>query len=317
MSDLRNFFLQLETTLGSGIPVIRALNLIGGNMPWGLRGKIEGMAKSIEHGSTFSEAMARAGRPFGTMQITFIKFGEETGCLDKVCGSLAVHAEKEKNLQQNIIQSMLYPGFVLMVALVMGPVIEAIMKSGGDWSAGVVPALINLVSFFLGAFGVWLVLTQLTAGLFDAILVHVPIVGMIVRNFALSRFARALSVGLTAGVPMMQTMSTAISVSGNAWLQNQLKDLPKVVSKGKGIAGGLSSCAAIPGTLKEMIAVGEESGRLPEMLEKTAVYFEEEASNRLIILMKLLPPILLVAVAIYVGSIIVTHFPNPGSLLSR
>lgn len=317
MSDLRNLFLQLETTLGSGIPIVRALNLIGGNLPWGLSGKVLGMAKSIERGSTFSEAMARAGRPFGQMHITFIRFGEETGCLDKVCGSLAVHAEKEKNLQQNIIQSMLYPGFVLMIALLMGPIIQAIMKSGGDWSAGLVPALANLGIFAGGAFTVWLVVTKLAAGVFDSLLVYLPIVGMISRNFALSRFTRALSVGLTAGVPLMQTMSTAISVSGNAWLQDQLKDLPGIVGKGKGIAGGLSSCAAIPGTLREMIAVGEESGRLPEMLEKTAIYFEDEASNRLIIIMKLLPPVLLVAVAIYVGSIIITHFPNPGSLLSR
>lgn len=317
MSDLRNFFLQLETTLGSGISIVRALSLIGGNLPWGLRGKVQGMAQAIEGGAKFSEAMEKAGRPFGPMQVTFIRFGEETGCLDKVCGSLATHAEKEKNLQQNIIQSMLYPGFVLMIALFMGPIIQSIMKSGGDWSAGLGAAFINLGVFAAGAFMVWLVVTKLAAGVFDAVLVHVPIIGMISRNFALSRFTRALSVGLTAGVPLMQTLSTAISVSGNAWLQDQLKDLPRTVGKGKGIAGGLSTCSAIPGTLREMIAVGEESGRLPEMLEKTAVYFEDEAANRLNIILKLLPPIFLVAVAVYVGSIIVTHFPNPGSLLAR
>jgi type IV pilus assembly protein PilC len=285
--------------------LIRALNLISANLKgWGLRKKVERMAGDIDRGATFSEAIQRAGSPFGGIHVCFIKFGEDTGCLDKVCGSLAAHAEKELVLSRNIVNAMLYPGFILLMALCMGPVLQTIV-SQKPMTEAIFPAIRNLLVFGGVSGGLYLLFGFATRGGIDRVLVNIPFIGLIFQNLALARFTRALSVGLFAGVPLLQALTTAIQVSGNPWLQSQLQHLPKHVGGGKNLASGLEAAGFLPGTLREMIMVGEQSGKLPEMLEKTATFFEEEASNRVGIIMKLLPAVIFLIVAIYVGSMIV------------
>lgn len=301
MADFRNFFLQLETSLASGIPIVRALRLMSGNVAgWGMKGKIERLATMIDGGTTFSEAMEKIGSPFNKMHVSFIRFGEETGCLDKVCGNLATHAEREVAVEREVIQAMIYPLFVLLVAVCLGPILEAVVAQK-EWSTGLVPGLINggiLVAIMVGSYGLY---STVLRGVIDSVLMNVPFIGWIFQRFALSRFTRALSVGLAAGVTMNQALRTAIDVSDNPWLQRQLRHLPGHVGSGKGLASGLEHAGCLPGTLKEMIVVGEESGRLPEMLEKTSNHFAEEASHRLGMMMKVLPALMFLVVAMFVG----------------
>lgn len=317
MADLKNFFSQLETQLGSGISILKALNLLAGNVRgFGFKDKVLKMARMIDSGSTFSEAMAKIGSPFGKMHITFIKFGEEAGCLDKVCSSLAEHAEKEERLSNEVFTAMLYPAFILMFAVTMSPVLQTIIAQEDAWTA-VVPAVINAVLYLGVCCGLWMLYKFLGGGIIDPILVHIPLIGGIMQNLALSRFTRTLSIGLAAGVPIVQALQTAIDVSGNSWLQTQLARLPAHVEGGKPLGQGLENAGCLPGTLKEMIVVGEQSGKLPEMLEKTARYFEEEASNKVRMIMKILPAIIFLAVAVYVGYTIVQTFQKLFSGLSE
>lgn len=309
MTDIRNFFLQLETSLGSGIAITRALQLISKNLSGSLRRKVEAMGQQIEHGSTFSDAMRNAGRPFEKMHVSFIRFGEQSGNLDKVCGALARHAEKEVAVSRKVINSMLYPGFVLLFAVCMGPILEAIM-GGKPYSDGFPGAALN-AGIFVAVVGASYGLYMSGALSFlDAVAIHIPFLGGILEKLALARFTRALAVGESAGVPLIEALNTAIDVSANAYIQRQLGHLPKHVGTGKGISSGLEHVTCLPGTLKEMIMVGEQSGRLSEMLEKTAVYFEEEANNRIDAVMKILPALLFLAVAVYVGMMIIPIAQN-------
>lgn len=317
MSDMRNFFLQMETSLGSGIPIVRAMQLIAENLPaWGLRSKVSRMAQLIDRGATFSGAMTQIGSPFSQLHISFIRFGEEAGCLDKVCAALAQHSDKEVMLQREIVNAMLYPGFVLGVALVMMPVINAI-QSGQTWTAGVPGAVMALVIYAAVIIGGMLLWKTSVGGVLDSIFVHIPFIGGVMRQMALARFTRTLAVGLSAGVPLIQALETSISVSDNPWLQTQMQHLPKHVGSGKGLSAGLADVGCLPSTLREMISVGEQSGRLSEMLEKTATFFEQEASNRISMLMKVLPAILFLLVAIYVGFQIVGYWQTTFTNLSR
>jgi type IV pilus assembly protein PilC len=310
MSQLRNFFLQLETALGSGVPIVRSLHLLSKNISgWGMKAKVERIARIIESGRTLSEAMQTIGSPFTRMQISFIRFGEEAGCLEQVCGSLAKYADREQQVQREVINSLLYPGFVLLFAVVMAPLLATIAKQQ-PWEGAIPTAMLNAVLFVGGTFGFWAFYQFIAAGAIDSLLVHVPLIGGIMRNFALSRFARGLSVGLFAGVPLQQALHTAIEVSNNPWLQQQLRHMPSHVAAGKPLAAGLESVQCLPGTLTEMIIVGEQSGKLPEMLEKTAAIFEEEATNRISMVMKILPAVVFLAVAVYIGFMIVSSAEN-------
>jgi len=251
--------------------------------------------------------MALVGSPFTQMHISFIQFGEEAGCLDKVCAALAQHADREVSLQREIINAMLYPGFVLGVALFMAPVINAI-QSGSNWMDGLPKAVLYLVAYAGVIFGGAVLWQTSLAGSLDVILVQVPFIGGVMKQAALARFTRTLAVGLMAGVPLIQSLETAINVCGNSWIQKQLAHLPKHVGGGKSLAVGLEKAGCLPSTLREMISVGEQSGRLPEMLDKTATYFEQEAANRIGMLMKVLPAMMFLLVAVFVGYRIVSYW---------
>lgn len=296
--ELRNFFLQMETQIGSGIPLLRALTLVSANASGSFRRKVEEVARRVDRGAKLSEAMAAVGSPFLPLHIAFVRFGEESGTLDRVFGSLSDHAEGEARLTTQMVNAMIYPGFVLMVALVAGPVVQAI-QGGQTADTAILPAILNLV-FLALVIGVgWGVLRMAGGGSLDKILIQVPIVGGIMHHLALARFTRALAIGQKAGVPLMQAMGTAIEVSGNAWLQQRLRHLPSVIGRGKRIGDAMAGIEGLPSTLTEMIRTGEESGRLPEMLEKTAAYFEQEAATRIARFNAIFPTLVFLLVAAY------------------
>ena len=126
--DLREFFLQLETTLGAGIPILRSLPLLSKNMESGrLKRSLEKIILPMDQGSTCSQAMDKVGKPFGTIHVAFFRFGEESGCLEKVCGSLSRHAEREIELSRSVVNALIYPLFIVVVALLIGPIMQAII----------------------------------------------------------------------------------------------------------------------------------------------------------------------------------------------
>lgn len=304
MSNIGEFFDQLETSLSGGIPLVRALNLIADNLGGRLRRKVVKMASDINSGMTFSGAMERTGSPFTEMQIAFIKFGEETGCLDQACSALAKHAGKEVNLQRDLITSLAYPLFVLFAVMCFMPVIAAIMDNKEIVTAvpGVIKSAVAFLGILLGLFiGYKVSATQAAS----SILIHVPFVGSIFQKVALARFTRAFGMGLTAGVPLRQSLETAIKVTDNPWIQSQLKGLHTSIQQGKGVAEGMRNVKALPNSLKELISVGEKSGKLPEMLEKTANKFDEDAQYRIKVLSKVLPIIIFLPVGIYAASMII------------
>ena len=304
MSSASDLFDQLETSLSGGIPLVRALNLISDNLSGSFRRKVKTIATYINSGMSFSKAMRKVGSPFTEMQISFIKFGEETGCLDKACASLAHHAEDEVNLQRQILTSLAYPFLVLFFAMCFLPIMKAIM-AGKDISTAT-PALIRSVLIYFGIV-ISLFLTYKIAASTAAasILVHTPFIGPIFQKVALSRFARAFGMGLAAGVPLRQSLETAIKVSENPWIQKQLNGLRISIQSGRGISEGLRTVTALPSALKELIAVGEKSGKLPEMLEKTAAKFDADAKFRLGVLSKILPIIFFLPILIYAASVII------------
>jgi type IV pilus assembly protein PilC len=307
MSNLRDFFLQLETSLSSGISVVRALNLISDNVKgWGMKGKVRKLIEHIESGATFAQAMRKVGSPFTELQISFIQFGEETGCLDKVCGTLSEHADREVSMQRELISSLIYPLFLLLLAMCAGPVLRTIASQKALMSA--LPAVLMNVGGFVGfialLYGLYKVMN--TSGA-SSVLLFVPFIGQIFQKMALCRFTRAFGVGLGAGVPLRQALDTSIRVTDNPWLQKQLSGLKAAIAQGRKLGEGMNTVSAIPSTMKEMIVMGEQSGKLPEMLEKTAVYFEDDAKYRLKLISKLLPVLIFVPIAIYVGYVIITY----------
>jgi type II secretory pathway component PulF len=174
-----------------------------------------------------------------------------------------------------------------------------VVQAGGNaWSA-VLPIVFNLLGMVGAGVVLYLGYRAVGGGSLDKIMIHIPWVGGVMRQLALARFTRTLAIGQKAGVPLLQALDTAIDVSGNAWLQDQLKSLPGIVGKGKRIGDAMAGFNCLPSTLTEMIRTGEESGRLPEMLEKTAGFFEQEAATRIQRFNSIFPVLVFLAVAAY------------------
>lgn len=310
MSNLRDFFLQLETSLTAGVSLARTLQLLSENVSGlGMKGKVARMAKDIEKGCSFSEALEKAGGPFNQMHVHFIRFGEQTGTLPNVCGTLAEYADREMNLQSELLSSLAYPLFLLLVALVMVPVLQTIVAQGpaGSLVTGILKYLGLYLIIIAAIYGTYRVLATSAAA---SILIHVPFFGTIFQKLSLCRFTRSLSVGLSAGVQMNQCLETSISVTANPWLEKELNNLKAVIRRGGSLIEGLKTVNSLPSTMKEMIAVGEQSGKLPEMLKKTSDYFEEDARQRIKVISKLLPIVFFLPIAIVVGYIIISMGSN-------
>jgi type II secretory pathway component PulF len=306
MSNLRDFFLQLETSLASGVTLARTLHLLSENVSgFGMKAKVAKMAKEVDKGMAFSTAMERAGKPFTGMQVSFAKFGEQTGTLPEVCGTLAEYADKEMNLEREILSSMAYPLFLLFLALMMLPILESVLAKGTAPSIpwGIARSVGIYAVILAGLYGVYKLLS--TSGV-ASILVQIPFFGTIVKKLALCRFTRTLGVGLQAGVSMGQCLETSISVTSNAWLEKEQSSLKSSIQRGGSLADGFKSVNALPSTIKEMITVGEQSGKLPEMLKKTSDFLEDDARHKIQVISKLLPILFFLPIAGFVGYIIIS-----------
>lgn len=305
MSNLRDFFLQLETSLKSGITLVNALGHIADNVSgWRMPAKTRKIIANIEGGMTFAEAVEQVGSPFTTMQISFIRFGEETGTLDSVCASLAEYADREIGLERQVFSSMVYPLFLLLIAIIAGPLVKAILEQQ-NWQSGIVPAFQGVGIYFAALFVLYVLYRIISLTSASAILIYIPFFGQILQKLSLCRFTRTLSVGLEAGVPMRQAIETAIKVTTNPWLETQLRPLERALSEGTSVGEAIAGLSIMPGNMKEMIKIGESSGKLPEMLRKTSDYFEEDAKHRIGILTKLMPIVFFLPVAIYMAWMLV------------
>jgi type II secretory pathway component PulF len=249
--------------------------------------------------------MEHAGSPFTDMQISFARFGEQTGTLPEVCGTLAEYADKEMNLEREILSSLAYPLFLLFLALMLLPVLQSIITpdSAASIPWGIARSLGIYVIILAGLYGTYkLMATSAVA----AILVQIPFFGTIVKKLALCRFTRTLGVGLQAGVSMGQCLETSISVTSNAWLEKELSSLKASIQRGGSLADGFKSVNALPSTIKEMITVGEQSGKLPEMLKKTSDFLEDDARHKIQVISKLLPILFFLPIAGFVAYIIIS-----------
>jgi type IV pilus assembly protein PilC len=306
MSNLRDFFLQLETSLSAGVSLPRTLHLLSENISgWGMKAKVKKMAEDIDRGKSLADAMQSAGSPFTQMQISFIRFGEQTGTIPAVCGSLAEHSDNELSLEREIFSALVYPLFLLFIVMVMAPILNAIVSQNSVWSAtgGIIGAIALYVVILALLYGFY---RLLGSGFASGFLIRIPFFGMIMRKLSLCRFTRSLGVGLEAGVPLGQCLETSIRVSANPWLEKELAGLKTAVRNGRPFGEGLRGIDALPSTMKEMIAVGEQSGKLPEMLKKTAQYFEDDARQRIKVLTKLLPILFFLPIALIVAYVVIT-----------
>ena len=334
------FTRQLATLIDSGLPLLRGLNVLGKQEPDPvLRKTIGKLADSVQGGSTFSDGLAQHPKIFNKLYINMVKAGELGGVMELVLVRLADFQEKAQKLKNKVVSAMFYPIIVLVIAVAIMafllvyivPKFEQIFADmlGGKPLPALTEFVIGTSRFFqnqwymiLGALIVVVVAYNLAGrtekglAIIDAIKLRVPLFGDLIKKSAISRFSRTLGTLVTSGVPILQALNITRDTAGNVVLSNAIQKVHDSVKEGESIVSPLEKSGIFPPMVVSMIDVGEETGQLPEMLLKVADVYDDEVDNTVAGLTSLLEPIMIVFLAVVVGTIVIALFLPLISIIS-
>ncbi len=329
---LTTFTRQLATLVDAGLPLLRGLRVLEKQEknPT-LKDTISKLATSIEGGSTFSEALAQHPKVFNKLYINMVKAGELGGVLEVVLARLADFMEKAQKIKGKVVSAMFYPVAVLVVAtgilavlmVWVVPKFKDIFKDmlpGKGLPAftqvvlGISDAIANhfvytvagVVVFFIGL--KIFIKTKPGRRIFDKFKLHVPLFGPVISKVAISRFSRTLGTLISSGVPILQALTIVKETSGNVIVSNAVAAVHESVKEGETITAPLEASNVFPPMVISMVDVGEQTGALPEMLMKIADNYDEEVDNAVSAMTSLLEPVMIVFLAVIVGSIVIALF---------
>lgn len=320
---------QLAVMLSAGVPVTRALTTLSKQCANPRLGNImEEIAKSVEGGMPLSDAFAQYPKVFSPLFIAMIASGEAGGIMEQALVSLADMLQKEKNLQKNIKSAYSYPRSVMIMAVVlliamlwfMVPLFKNMMKKGTE-VAGISKVIFGVSDSLREDTGTWILVAAIIGGvvfafikspiahkIWEANKLTMPMIGDFMTKMVVARFCRTFATLLAGGVTAVEALKSAGPTSGSEKLEKAVKEAIEDIEEGKSISVSLDKSGIFPPMLTGMVAIGEESGALPELLDKVAEFFEEDVENTSRNLRAIIEPIALVFVGVIVGGMLIALY---------
>jgi type IV pilus assembly protein PilC len=331
------FTRQLATLIDAGLPLLRSLTVLAKQeKDVVLRNTINSLADAVQGGSTFSESMAQHPRIFNKLYINMVKAGELGGVLELVLNRLAEFQEKAQKVKNKVIAAMAYPVIVLLIAILIMlfllafivPKFETIFKDmlGGrplpaitQWVIAasnavkgmfIPPYLWFTIGGLIAAVVGWKMISNSPKGraMIDRLTLKLPLFGDLMRKSSISRFSRTLGTLVTSGVPILQALNITRDTAGNVIVAEAVTKVHDAVKEGESIVQPLEASGVFPPMVISMVDVGEETGQLPEMLLKIAEVYDDEVDNAVEGITSLLEPIMIVILALIVGTIVIALF---------
>jgi len=326
------FTRQLATLIDSGLPLLRSLNVLAKQeRDKVMKRTIDKLADSVQSGSTFSDALALHPKIFTDLYVSMVRAGEVGGVLELVLTRLSEFQEKAARIKNKIISAMVYPMIVMTMALgilcfllvFIVPRFEVIFHDLlGDKPLPPATRFVIAVSGFMQNHGLILVgavvaivviykfLGRTRKGrlAIDHFKLRMPLFGNLNRKTAISRFARTLGTLVTSGVPILQALNITRETAGNAAIAVAIARVHDSVKEGESIVQPMEASKVFPPMVVSMVDVGEETGKLPEMLLKIAEVYDDEVDNAVAALTSMLEPIMIVFLAVIVGTIVLALF---------
>ena len=330
---LTTFTRQLATLVQAGLPLLRGLRVLQKQeRSANLKTILGELSVSIEGGSTFSEALAQHPKVFNRLFVNMVKAGEIGGVLEVVLKRLSEFMEKAQKIRGKVIAAMFYPCAVMVVATaIMGVLMVIVIPKfkeifegtlgNGQSLPGFTLFVLNISDAIKDHIGrtmiellsivvVFNIFIRLKFGrkLWDKFKLVVPVLGPVVSKVAISRFTRTLGTLVSSGVPILQALTIVKETSGNVIIGNAVSQVHESVKEGETITAPLEASGVFPPMVISMVDVGEQTGALPEMLMKIADNYDEEVDNAVAAMTSLLEPIMIVFLAVIVGSIVIAMF---------
>jgi type IV pilus assembly protein PilC len=329
---LTAFTRQLATLVDAGLPLLRGLRVLERQEKSPvLRRIINDLAISIEGGSTFSEGLAQHPKVFNRLFVNMVKAGELGGVLEVVLNRLAEFMEKAQKIKGKVKAAMFYPVAVMVVAVAILIVLMVFVVPKfkqifndmleGQALPGFTQIVLNISEFVagnilvtLGGLVVLFILFKLTLRtklgrkIFDRVQLSFPLLGPVISKVAIARFTRTLGTLVSSGVPILQALTIVKETSGNVIVSEAVAGIHESVKEGETITAPMEASKVFPPMVVSMVDVGEQTGALPEMLMKVADNYEDEVDNAVSAMTSLLEPIMIVFLAVVVGSIVIALF---------
>lgn len=330
-NDIVIFTRQLATLIIAGIPLIRALELLSNhsNNPY-FSFLIQEIKQKIKYGASLSEALQHHIKYFDTLFCNLIAAGEQSGTLDILLEDLALYQEKKQLLQKKLRKALSYPIVIISIATIVTaillikviPQFELLFQNNGKQIPNFT-ALILKISLFSQQYG-WLLLLVLLLfsinyiifikyslkfrRLIDSLLLRLIILGPLLKKAAIARFCRTLATTYAAGMSILDALTVSAKASNNLFYQEIITKIYDDIASGEQFNYAMQKTAVFPPVIVQMIAIGEESGSLEDMLYKVAQMYEQEIEIVIDNLSSLLEPIIISILGIIIGSIVIAMY---------
>lgn len=338
--ELTTFTRQLATLMDAGLPLLRSLRVLERQATNAtLKDALHGMGESVESGNSFSEALANYPKIFDNLFVNMVKAGEAGGVTELVLTRLSEFMEKAAKIKNKVKSAMIYPTVILVAALgitvfLLLTVIPKFEEIFNDLLAGkgmpkitqFVIATSNVMKeyFLYVAVGIAAIViliklwahTKGGALVMDKIKAYTPVFGTLTRRTCISRLTRTLGTLLSSGVPMLQALGIVRDTSGNAIFANALQKVHDGVKEGENMAGLMEQTKVFPPMVVSMVDVGEETGAIADMLTRIADTYEDEVDNAVAGLTSILEPMMIMVLAVIVGTIVIAMFLPLVSIVS-
>jgi type II secretory pathway component PulF len=328
--DILAMTTQLGTALQAGLPMLNSLELIRQQQhKVTMKEMLGDLVHAVSSGQSLSEAMAKHGKIFSPLYLSMIRVGETGGILEQTTSQLAAMLTRDEKIKTNMKNASAYPIFVLClgiasVVIVLTSILPRIIQTiGGGMPAMPLPTkiLMGLSGFLRGLFTTvfgWVVIALIITGLYyfvrwirsegkikwDSFKLKIPVLGSVLRSIAVGRFARTLGALTKGGVIILEALGVVRDTLGNEFLGREIDRVAEEVKRGQPLAEPLSESGYFPPLLVQIVSIGEQTGRLDELLLNAAETFDDEADSAINRFMAIFPAVLILLLALVIGFII-------------
>lgn len=329
--DIAFFTRQMATMLKAGVPLLQGLEIVSNGTE---KNKLKDMIKSIRNdvngGIDFSAALTKFPEYFDDLFCNLVAAGEQSGALEQMLDRLATYKEKVESLKAKIKKALTYPTAVIVVGVIVSaillvkvvPMFESLFKGFGADLPAFTRFVVNLSEVAQAWWHIIFLAVGVSAYLFkkaktqsqgfadavDRMMLKIPVIGQILHNAAIARFARTLETTFAAGVPLVNALESAAGAAGNVVYRNAILQIRNGVSTGQSLQNAINMTGVFPNMAVQMIAIGEEAGSLDLMLSKVADYYEEAVDNAVDNLSSLLEPMIMVILGVLVGGLVIAMY---------
>jgi type IV pilus assembly protein PilC len=325
--DITEFTRQLATMIAAGLTLTNALEILQKQSSPALAKMLGDINKKIEGGSSFHEALSTHKEVFSNIYLALVKSGEAAGKLDKILKQLADNLEKQLAFNRKIKGALIYPvivviGMIGVVFVMMVYVIPKLTEMYQEMSLQLPAATQMLIAVSNIMANYWFLIIAAVVGLVfalkkwretslgrqktDELLLKVPIVGNLISKITLTQITRVLSMLIGAGVPLIEALEIVAGASNNVVFEKSMLSASKAVEEGNSLTLALEQFKEYPPIVTQMVSVGEQTGKIDEVLAKVAIYFEQQAEDAVKNLTTAIEPVMIIILGIGVGFVVIS-----------